>query len=190
MDKHLSRKELIKVARSGELPERGHLATCEQCRNEVLLLREYYMANQKPLPDAPQAWIKKAIDIARATGAGQKIRHLLAKIVFDSWKMPYPVGVRGEESLSDRRIRFEAEGLTLDIRAEKYERNWTFVAEISGKDIAGSEVILEADSRKYVPGAGGLYQWSSKRAPKKILLHSRNSIIELPELKWQKPRRK
>lgn len=190
MDKHLSRKELIKAARKNGFPETGHLANCEQCRDEILLLREYNMVNQKPLPNAPQAWIKKAIDIAGEVGAGQRIKHLLAKVVFDSWQMPYPVGVRGEQSLSDRRIRFEAKDIGLDLRAEKYEGSWSFVAEINGENIAGSEVILEADKRKYIPGKTGLYQWSSKRAPKNIKLHSRNSIIELPELKWQKPRKK
>jgi hypothetical protein len=190
MDKHLSRRELIEAAKTEELPKSGHLAKCRQCRDEVQLLREYDMANQKPLPNAPRAWIKKAIDIAAGMGAGEKIRRLLARVVFDSWQTPYPVGVRGEEALSDRRIRFEAENISFDLRAEKYEKNWAFVAEVSGRDIAGSDLILEADSKKYIPGEGGLYQWTSRRAPKKILLHSRNSIIELPELKWQKSRRK
>lgn len=189
MDSHLSRENLIKAAKDRKSTISGHLASCQECRLELYLLRKYTMTNRIPLQDAPANLIRRAIAIASGPESIEKSKHIVARIIFDSWSVPQPIGVRGTQSLSDRRLRYEWGGLIFDLRAEKHENQWIFVAEAGGIKMADSPVILEIDKKKLSAGSSGLFHWTSKRAPGTILIHYRNTTIKLPEIKWKKPPR-
>jgi hypothetical protein len=189
MVNHLSRENLIKAAKKRKLTLSGHLAECQECRRELFLLRNFTMMNRIPLQDAPASLISRAIAIASNTNSAEKSKHVLARIIFDSWSVSQPVGVRGTQSLSDRRLRYEWEGIFLDLRAEKHENMWTFVAEAGGKRMPDSPMILEVDKKQISTGTSGLFQWDSKRTPGTIYIRFRDMTIKLPESKWKKPPR-
>ncbi|MBK7092257.1 MAG: hypothetical protein IPH59_11165 [bacterium] len=185
MKLHLTRQQLIKAARGQQVTVSGHLQECAECRELVSLLSNYLVAGKLHLPNAPTGWVERAIEIGSKSPLSEKIKSFVARIVFDSWAMPQPLGVRGESVESDRRIRFEHEGVRFDLRVEKQTKGWAFVAQIKGN--IDSTIHLEADKKKLLPDSAGLYQWSGSRPPRKITLRSDEFVIELPELTWKKP---
>lgn len=184
-DKHLTRQELIKAARGQEVASAGHLAECSDCRELVSLFQAFAVARKLHFPDAPIGWIEKAAALGTEEKIAQKVKAFVARIVFDSWAMPQPMGVRGESVESDRRIRFEAGSIRFDLRAEKQAGGWAFVARAKGQ--TELPIHLEADKKKLLPDSAGLYQWSGSRPPRKITLRSEEFVVELPELSWKKP---
>lgn len=188
MGKHMNRKELIEAARKPIMPDSGHLAECPECQSVVQLLKTYPVYGNRPLDDVPKAWIDKAVSIMRRVDLPHLINIVKAKLVFDSWAMPEPVGVRGVNSICDRRLRFESEDVTFDLRAEKREKTWMFTARASGEKIVDYNFVLGVGRRKFQADKSGIFEWQAGRPPKAIILHSDKTSIMLPELSWKKPR--
>lgn len=182
---HLTRQQIIEAARGQEVTVSDHLRECAECSELVSLISTYLVAGKLHLPDAPIGWVQRAIEIGKSSAVFDQIKSFVARVVFDSWAMPQPVGVRGESVESDRRMRFESEEIRFDLRAEKQTRGWAFVAQVKGQ--SKSPIQLEADKKKLLPDSAGLYQWSGSRPPRKITLRSDEFVIELPELTWKKP---
>lgn len=183
-EKHLTRSELFQAVHNQELTSNSHLAACPECAELVTLLSAYSVAGKLHLPDAPRGWVERAAALASGSSLLETVTRKLAEVVFDSWAVPLALGVRGESVESDRRIRFIADPIRFDLRAEKQRSGWAFVAQIKGHD--QSTVTLEADKLKVAADASGVFQWSGKRPPRKITLRSEEFAIELPELSWKK----
>jgi len=186
-ERHLNRQELLQAARSGAAAS-GHLKVCRECREIVELLKTYDLAGESPLANAPRALIDRAVTIAAGPSPVGKIKQRLVEILFDSWLIPHPVGVRGLESLSHRRLRFAIGDMMLDLRAEQMPDQWIFVAEVLGKSIPDTAIRLKAGQKTIPAHQSGLYHWTSKRPPKRLLLQVDDAVFELPELSWKKPR--
>ncbi len=184
----MTRKELIKAATAAKGKLTGHLAECAECRDYVLMLRSLNATNRLPLADAPKAWIDRAAALAQSEGALKRTARILADLIFDSWTVPHPVGVRGETATDQRRLQFETPELTFDLHAERRDTDWAFVAQTSGTEVEMTG--LKAGNKTVVPDSGGMYQWSSKRPPKKISLITERAVIDLPELVWKRPQKK
>jgi len=186
----MNRKELIEAARRKFIPKSGHFMRCPECQEMYYLLRAFPVSGDLPLPDAPKAMIDKAIAISEKSGLRNVARQLKALLTLDSWAMPEPIGVRGGNSLADRRLRFESDEVVFDLRGEKSDKQWIFVARAVGKKTISSDFILGADRKLLQPDQNGIYEWKSGRPPRKMSLNSDDLIIELPELSWKKPRSK
>lgn len=186
-DRHLTRQELLRAVTDGTSQFQDHLSDCEQCRSELALLRAFRVAGKLELPDPPEGWVVKAIELASVKQSlAQATKRLIATLTFDSWSLPAPAGVRGLAPLTQRRIRLEADGVTLEIRAEKKSGQWTFVAQANCSDtkscsLLASTTHLQADQ-------DGFFQWSSKTPPRSLILTAGPMVIEIPELTWKIPK--
>lgn len=189
MAKHLSRQELIKAVRRRPFVLDGHLKSCAECRDSVILLKAFDVSGCLPLPDAPSPWVERAASLAKKNvGVLEGVKTIMAKLTFDSWAVPRPIGVRGQSSLSDRRIRFESESMVFDLRAERKTTGWAFVAQVTTEGPAVAPTILEIGKRKLHADPGGLFQWTSSRPLTSVTVRSGNTIIVIPELAWKRPR--
>jgi len=182
MDKHLTRKELLKAARKEVFYK--HLEDCPECREAVELLAEFSVAGNIPLENPPEGWIAKAVAIADSGSQTRKKR--LAKLVFDSWAVARPVGVRGSTSVMDRRLRFESKELLFDLRAEKKKSGWSFIAQVHSLGGRFKHSRIQVGRDIIDQDAAGIFQWSSPRPPKRIHLLVNDSSIEIPEILWRK----
>ena len=187
MDEHLSRREIIAAARRADSGQSAHLQKCRDCRREVELLREYFMVGREHLTAAPQALIEKAVMIAGTSGKIRKAAGTLVRLVFDSWAAPKPIGVRGEQAGDERRLRFQIGEMFLDLRGEKQNRGWNFIAELLAVEMPATQIEFKANNKIIAADQNGLYQWSSKSAPRKITLRVQNLEYEFPELIWKRP---
>jgi len=184
----LDRKELIKAAGKSGSALKGHLAECQECRQAVLMLREYGFSGNLPLANAPEGLIQKAISLAEKPAGLRKTIESIATLIFDSWLMPEPVGVRGQGAIENRRLRYKGDEITFDLRGEHQKSGWSFVAQASGS--LPSSTILSADKLSLYPDKHGLFQWQSPKPPRHLLLRSGDKTIKLPEIIWRKPQKK
>jgi hypothetical protein len=187
MGKHLSRQELIEVARGRTSRHDRHLRSCRQCREAVDLMRLFDFSGHPRLEDAPSSWIKKAASIAENRGVAAKARSMIAKLTFDSWDVPQPVGVREQGSIGDRRVRFLAENIVLDFRAERQRTGWAFVAQVTYEKEPAGTAVVEVGRKKVHPDATGLFQWTSRRPLADLTVRCGDLCITLPELSWKNP---
>lgn len=183
---HPTRKELIAASRSSGTTVEKHLPKCNWCDLYFELIKRYSFTGEVPLTSAPQSWIDKAVSIAVKTEKIQSLKSLVARIAFDSWAMPMPEGVRGETMIQERRLRFEVNDKSFDVRAEYRRNHWDFTARITdpqGQPIKGK---LLAGKKELMADENGFYQWSSKKPPKGLELLIERDRIEIPELSWKK----
>ena len=151
------------------------------------MVTTYPVTGKLPLPEPPDPWVAKAVALARRPESlGEKLGRLVASLTFDSWSLPAPAGVRGLAPLTQRRIRFETESVSLEIRAEKKAQQWSFVAQATGVPAADCKLILHR--RSLSADAYGFFQWSSKTPPRSLILTAGNRVIEVPELSWKMPK--
>lgn len=186
--RHLTRAELLSEAAGRITRFSRHLASCPDCRELVELFRTYAVAGKLPLSDAPSGWIARAQAVAEPRKPLEHLKRLLADLILDTWGMPVPVGVRGSGTLDQRRLRFRAEEIELDLRAERRAKSWSLIAQASLPAEHDEKTWLEVDGQVYFAGEDGVYQWWSARPPKRILLGIGGRMVVLPELTWKKRR--
>lgn len=183
-EKHVSRKDLIRLARAGAGVGHPHLAECGECREVYEVLAKFHpVAGRDPLPVPPPLLVKAAKAIGRRS-AKERLKELVANLVFDSWASPVPVGVRGPAVESNRRVHFAVDDITFELRAEKRASGWSFVAQCSAKE----PFVLRADGDVLAADNLGVYQWQASRPPRHLSLHSLSRRIQLPGLKWKRTR--
>jgi hypothetical protein len=186
-DKHLTHTEMLKAAGQKEATT-NHLKICSECREAVALLKAFQMTGRSSLPEPPRAWVERAITIPEGSWRTRTLARLKGVITFDSWLQPYPVGVRGEQTLGERRICCEAGPYLIDLRAEKGPDGWKMVAQLSGESTETAE--LQAGSQVISSDSGAMFQWSSSRPPSSISVNVGENKIEFPKLSWRRPRKK
>jgi hypothetical protein len=180
---------LLEHALGKSTVESTHVAECAECREWISILKSFYMGDREALPDAPQSWIKKAAALAKNQYDLKDKILSAARKIFDSWAMPVPAGVRGESLFDTRRIRFQSsEGMVLDLQAEFRNNQWEFLARLIGQAETG--IVLKVGKAIINTDRAGFYQWSGKRPPRKISILTKKSLIELPEIKWARPKLK
>jgi len=185
---HLSREALVALAgdKNARLPK--HIQECPDCRHELEMLVEFNVAHRTRLSGPPASWINKAAMIMPENVVEGIVGRLAAKLTFDSWLAPEPVGVRGLGTTQRRQMRYETSGLTIDLRAEHDHHGWNMVAQVSGQ----AEVFGELRHGRTAchPDNDGVYQWEAKKPPSKLSILVDNHLIEFPKLKWTMPAKK
>ncbi len=165
------------------------MRTCAECATELGWLLSFRVAGLLELPEPPAGWVERAMAIpAYSARTLPTMRVLLAKLTFDSWATPQPVGVRGQATMGQRRVSFEASGFLFDLRAELRKDGWRFVAQTSlqGRSVGN----LKAEKQILLPDENGIFQWGASRPPRRMSIDADGVTIELPELKWTKSRQK
>lgn len=99
----------------------SHLAAgCEPCRSAALLWQSLLDIATREHDYAPPAGV---VRVAESQLAGAQHvrppRRLLARLIFDSFAQPLPVGVRSGAPMA-RQLLYESDGLTVDLRIDKH----------------------------------------------------------------------
>lgn len=188
MARFVNRQDLIRAIAEGTLTAEQIAALPEDERDLVELLREFRVAGVDRLVDAPETVIRKAEAILESVSAPSRLRALAAKLVFDSWAMPLPAGVRGAATADERRVRFEASPLLLDLRVEKQGGRYHCTAEVTGAEESSGQIAIVTDKKAIHAGREGLFEWSSIQPPRRLALRIDDAqSLALPELSWNKP---
>jgi len=187
--KHMTRQELIETARQERAAPAEHLKTCSECRDLVEWLRLFPVAGAARLPDAPAGWIARAQELANPPSKIRNAVATLARLVFDTWAMPEPLGVREEGALDHRRMRFQTDCGVLELRAEHQVDEWGFVAQWTGCEGFEESVVIEAGRERVHTDEFGIAMWHGRRPPDRITVHVAGTRVATPEISWKSPHR-
>ena len=178
-----NRPAILAAAKAGDLSVRELLTPEDQLFFD--LAAAYPVTGEAPLSSAPAAWIKRAAALADPNREPSRLARLLARLTFDSWSHQPAMGTRSVAS-AERRIRFEADGVKLDLRAELRSGAWYFIARIVAAPDESSTCTLVADGTEVFPDNNGFYHWSSPQPPETIVLTSESTTVELASLSWDR----
>lgn len=185
MSKKLTRQQLIHLARQPEELKQVLAGLPEEDRIQAELFLRYQFANEPPLPDAPIGWRRRAAELsAKPSRVREAFHRLSASLTFDSWAA-VAGGIRDTAIMEERRLRFEANGFIVDIRAERTDKGWDFVAGVIQGVSDDAPVSLTVGKKTVKPGETGALQWSSTRLPTTITVRIGDAEIELPTLTWK-----
>jgi len=167
---HPTERQLIDfvLAESGEserIATARHLEEpCPGCGEIVARYRELLeVMRTDRSAEPPAAWVDRAIAAGRSSWL-RKVREWcgeraqdLGRVVFDSFAGPglTPAGVRSVDV--ERRLRFEAEGIELDLRVESLGRGGVVTGQLlvlgaEPAPLAGAGYLLTAGSAEVVEG--------------------------------------
>lgn len=176
------RPTIIKAARAGDESLLGRLTEAD--RLLFFLYRDFPLAGEPMLSSAPENWVRKAMAIPEADTQPSLVRRLAGVLTFDSWASLPAVGTRSS-AIDERRLRFAADQLTLDIRAEHHRRTWQFTARVYGLGADAVAPTLVVEDSEVFADTDGFYHWTSPTPPVRISLKSPSYLIELAEISWQ-----
>lgn len=106
----------------------------------------------RALPDAPEAWVQRAIDLLPVPSlVGTLLRRLQAVLSFDSWAQPAPA--LGMRSAADdtRHLLFSVEGRDIDLRIVPAGATWALAGQVLGPDEAGTVELAGGDGARRTP---------------------------------------
>lgn len=109
----------------------------------------------RALPDAPAAWIERAITLfpvqpsPLAQAAGSALRLLQAVLSFDSWAQPaLAAGMRSAAAVHTRHLLFSVEGRDIDLRVSPEGEAFTLAGQVLGPDETGTVTLTAADGAR------------------------------------------
>jgi len=192
MTDHCSREEILSGARSGVLSRneaRAHIEECGECRAFWELACMLAGASTEPLAHAPTGWVEHAAALARSRGRARKALAAIGRLVFDSWTAPAAVGLRGQTEHETRRLAWEVDDWSIELRAESEGPGWEVVAQVSrgGRPQRGIELAFGSD--RVHTDASGMAVWSGSRPPRNISIGAAEGELRLEQVQWKTPRR-
>ena len=105
-------------------------------------------------------------------------------VIFDSWQdLPAHV-LRDITDGHIRRVTIKAGSLRLELVAERRDQKWEFVARIYASGRVRHDCLIKAGGRKFLPGSGGFYHWTSKNKPRLVELHTFDQQYVVEGLTW------
>jgi hypothetical protein len=124
----------------------------------------------------------EAIPLLFETG---RARALPGKIVYDSWAHGPAVALRDVTDGHVRRVVLRAGKVSLEIVAERRQRDWQFVARVYSGGQVRHGFVLKVGARKLLPGSGGFYQWTSRAVPHSLSLFSYRKNLVFERVSWR-----
>ena len=117
-----------------------------------------------------------------------RVAKLVARLSFDSWLSTSPVVLRGALGGTSRRLRWEVDSWSFDLRAETSEPGWNCTVQVleAGEPLQGVEIT--SGSLKVITDRTGLATWSSARPPRSLLARDSSRTVKLGPLTWQPPK--
>ncbi len=180
---HPERGEMLRAVRTGEVPFQTHLDECEQCRTmfELMAVSQTVgdisrtrvssdsASSSAILPLLIGNWMPR--DLVRGTS------------VLDTWQSN-PAALRDSACGMERRLRFAAGDISLELVVERRPEGYRFVARCYKGGRASSEFVLKIGKERLSPEFRGCYFWTSNRPPRKLQLLSPSTNIECDSILW------
>ena len=181
---HPDRASLLRAIETGDIPFAAHLERCTECRELFDLFVQYAPDERlKEMAPSPQS-VARARAVPKLVESRRPSRTITGRLTFDSWADVPAVQLRSTVGVLERRIRLEAGTYTLELVADRTQKEWEFVARIYEKQKVTSEFILQVGRRKLVPQSQRCYYWSAKNPPRTLQLLSSDLKIDFGKLTW------
>jgi len=142
---HPTLEELVEVCiartRGEKAPaavERHLSSDCSLCADRLMEIdRVVHAMVTDRVPDPPASWVKRAVAVfgraslaSRLAEFGRGLAEETGRLIFSSWGSDLPAfaGARGSSTI--QRLRFEADGLELDLQIERSGRGGSLLGQL------------------------------------------------------------
>jgi len=167
---------------------RDHLASCAECTTLWAAIRQFPQAQTARLDHAPSAWIERAVAVARGKSVVGRLTKLVARLQFDSWASPAPVVLRSGSGRPARRLGWQADTWSLDLRIEDTPEGWSCTAQVLESGRAQSGIEIRSGAMKTLTDDAGLATWTSARPPRILHATLGAHAAQFGPLSWQPPK--
>jgi len=117
--RHPGREAMMKAIKTGKVPFQAHLDTCETCRREFELLSQFSVAGREPISSPSGGIVARLTAIPLIYDDRTPRRVVTGALSFDSWSERPVAQLRDAGIGLTRRLCLEANGVTLEIMAER-----------------------------------------------------------------------
>lgn len=158
-----------------------HIEKCEECRTSVRLIRAARVSNSPY--QYSESLIQKLISVP-ALAVKDSRRYIVAHTVADSWSMDSAGSVRHEGYGVERRLRFEAEGLIIDLIVDKLGDKSECSLRISRRGRPVPDFVITVGGKSLLPCDKGFFSWITTRPPRELVMKSPLLSITTAEVRW------
>ena len=183
-DRHPGRDRMMKAIKTGHISFQAHMDVCPTCREQFDMLSRFPVSDRPPTSRPSTEAIERYTAIPLLYHETGTVRQMRGRLIFDSWAERPLAQLRDAGPGLTRRICLEANGIRLEVVAERGRDRWEFVARVYDKNQVSSEYVLRVGRQRMLPKSLGFFHWSSKRAPAVVHLFSRTADIEFKGLSW------
>jgi hypothetical protein len=187
---HIPFTELTELAEATKTsPEAlAHLATCSECSNHLLSIRQTIgLMRSDAVQDAPAELVQHAKRIFRqkvVTSGPSFLKLIVAALTFDSLTTAPAFGLRSQAT-SDRQLIYSAEAADIDLRVTPENDQWQIAGQVLGVDCTSGDVELEGDGFSASAQLNELCEFAFGAVPAgayKVLIRLPDVSIETPRL--------
>lgn len=183
-DRHPSRRQMLEAIAADKVPFRSHLQRCQDCSILFQLLSEFELAGAEPMVPSDQTAVAQLVSIAKRQKSTTGLRMALGRLTADSWNNIPALQLRNVASGVERRLRFQAGRIALEIVAERNREGWEFTARAYNRNRVTTAFVIKAGHRKFIADSSGFYYWSSERPPSTIQLLSDTQTVDFKDISW------
>jgi hypothetical protein len=181
---HPERQDLRRFVRKGDRQVEQHLEVCTECRTAASLMRTALLAGRRDRVYArSDAMIHRLASIP-TLAAGPTRRPVRASVVSDSWQAAAAAGMRGAGCGVERRLRFRARDMVIDLVVDRLGAKFECFLRMSRRGRPVPRFVLGLGNKKVLPSDVGFFSWAAGRPPQRLILWSSDISIELGQLKW------
>ena len=181
---HPDRAEMLKAARTGKVPFRTHLDTCEACNIEYEVLKLSISPRPSSGIEPSSGLLTRHASVPFLVGNWVPANLTVGRTVDDSWSGLPALAVRDAAMGMERHLRFSSGPVTLVLNASRTPDGWRFVARVYRKNKTTQEFVLKLGREKLQPGFRDCYYWTANQPPRRLQLLSPSLGIDVEDIKW------
>jgi hypothetical protein len=176
---------MVAAARSGTVPFGEHLKVCPQCRELFAMMKDLPKKRLQRLEHADPEAVASFAAIPIVVESRRAAARLRGTVRFDSWQELPAANLRDVATAVERRVALEADGVVLELSAERRSGEWEFVGRVYIDGAPTREYVLKAGRRTVAPDRNGYFYFTSSRPPGMLQLLSPAATIAFEKLSWQ-----
>jgi len=176
----------MKAAQSGSAVFAAHFAECPDCRELYNIYRAQARSTEHGLERPSDDAVASLYAIPLMERVRKVVRKLKGYITYDSWSPLPDLQLRDTGRGAERRLRLEADDITLELSAERQTNGWDLTARAyCGDQVVTSDYILTSDGLRITASVHQCFFWSSQKPPRRLGLRSTDTSIDFGHLRWK-----
>jgi hypothetical protein len=181
---HPRRDQLEQFLREGDARVSRHLESCEECRTAFRLMQTATSLRRVQSEYGQAEAMVQRFASVPALAAGPTQRPVAAACVSDSWQAPMAASVRHAGHGVERRLRYRARDLLIDLVVERLGARSECFLRVSrrGRPVRG--LVLGLGNKKILPSDIGFFSWTAHQRPRQVLIWSPEVTIRLGDIRW------
>ena len=183
-NKHPRPSQLERYLRQGDKQVSHHLASCEECRTAVEMLKRSRLLQTAESDYGQTEAMVQRLSSLPAYASQPPRCPINATFVADSWHARMAASVRHAAQGVERRLRYRARDLLIDLVVDRLGGKSECFLRVSRHGRPVSHLVLDVGNRKILPGDIGFFSWTGDRPPRRLTIWSPEICVRMENIRW------